>query len=140
MNSEAVHKTLDIEVRYAETDQMGIVHHSNYVVWLELARTGLCALSGHHYADIERRGFRLVVTKVELRYVAPARYGDTVQVHCWIDREGSRGVRFAYEVKRGEDRLASGATEHIWCNHDGRPVRAPEELRKAFAAMATGEA
>jgi acyl-CoA thioester hydrolase len=135
----AIHSTTDIEVRYAETDQMGIVHHSNYVVWFELARTNFCALSGHHYADIERLGFRLVVTKVEARYVAPARYGDTVRIECWIDRQGSRGVRFAYAVLRGEERLATGATEHIWCNHDGKPCRAPEVLRQAFAAMADGE-
>lgn len=126
-------------MRYAETDQMGIVHHSNYVVWFELARTNFCALSGHHYADIERLGFRLVVTKVEARYVAPARYGDTVRIECWIDGQGSRGVRFAYAVLRGEERLATGATEHIWCNHDGKPCRAPEVLRQAFAAMADGE-
>lgn len=137
--SEPIAAEIEIEVRYAETDQMGIVHHSNYIVWCELARTSLCARSGHHYADIEKLGYRLVVTKVQLRYLAPARYGDTVTLRCWIEREGSRGVTFGYHIDRDDQRLASGTTEHIWCNHDGRPVRAPQVLRTAFAAMAGGE-
>ena len=99
---------IDVEVRYAETDQMGVVHHANYVVWFELARTRLCALSGFHYADIERLGYFLLVTGVEVRYHRPARYGDVVRVDCWCERLGSRGLRFAYEVRKGGERLATG--------------------------------
>src|SRR5262245_34207065 len=87
--------TLDIEVRYAETDQRGVVSHANYVVGFELARTRLCALSGFHYADIERMGYLLMVTGVEVRYRRSARYGDTVQVTCWGERLASRAIRFA---------------------------------------------
>ena len=84
--SEPTRCATDIEVRYAETDQMGVVHHANYVVWFELARTRLCALSGYHYADIEKTGYLLMVTGVEVRYRRPARYGDTVRVVCWGER------------------------------------------------------
>ena len=135
--SEPVRETTEIEVRYAETDQMGVVHHANYVVWFELARTNLCALSGWHYADIERMGVFLMVTGVEVSYRRPARYGDTVQVICWGDRLASRGVRFAYEVKRGDDLLATGATDHVWVDTTSRrPCRMPEPLREPFARLA----
>jgi acyl-CoA thioester hydrolase len=131
------HSTTDIEVRYAETDQMGVVHHANYVVWFELARTHLCALSGFHYAEIESRGVLLMVTGVELRYYRPAHYGETVQVECWSDRLGSRGVHFAYEVRRGMDRLATGRTEHIWIDRSsGKPTRMPEDMREQFTRLA----
>ena len=134
---EPVRSTTEIEVRYAETDQMGVVHHANYVVWFELARTNLCALSGWHYADIERLGYFLMVTGVEVRYRQPARYGDAVQVVCWGERLASRGVRFAYEVRRGEDLLATGATDHVWVEiATRRPCRTPEPLRGPFQKLA----
>jgi acyl-CoA thioester hydrolase len=128
-----------IEVRYAETDQMKVVHHANYVIWFELARTNLCALSGHRYADVERLGYLLMVTAVELRYRHPALYGDTVRVVCWAERLASRGVHFAYEVRRGDDLLATGRTEHVWIDAaTGRPCRTPEPLRAPFARLAGG--
>jgi acyl-CoA thioester hydrolase len=141
--SEPTRCATDIEVRYAETDQMGVVHHANYVVWFELARTRLCALSGYHYADIEKMGYLLMVTGVEVRYRRPARYGETVRVVCWGERLASRGVRFAYEVfKPGDgdakdDLLATGATDHIWVETaTGRPARTPEPLREPFRRLA----
>lgn len=135
--SEPTRCTTDIEVRYAETDQMGIVHHANYIIWFELARTRLCALSGFTYAEIEKTGYFLMVTGVELRYRRPARYGDVVSVVCWGDHLGSRGVRFAYEVRRGDELLATGASDHIWVEAaSGRPCRTPEPLREPFRRMA----
>jgi acyl-CoA thioester hydrolase len=135
--SEPIRCTSEIEVRYAETDQMRVVHHANYVIWFELARTRLCALSGFHYADIEKMGFLLMVTGVEVRYRRPARYGDTVQVVCWGERLGSRGVRFAYEVQKDGEVLATGATEHIWIEAaSGRPCRTPEAVRGPFRKLA----
>ncbi len=135
--SEPVRHVTEIEVRYAETDQMGVVHHANYIVWFELARTHLCALSGFRYSEIERLGFLLMVTGVELRYRRPARYGDTVQVSCWGDRLASRGVRFAYEVHRAGELLATGLTEHVWiAAATGRPCRMPEQVRPAFERLA----
>lgn len=131
--------TVDIEVRYAETDQMQVVHHANYVVWFELARTRLCELSGYHYAAIEQMGFLLMVTGVEARYRQPARYGQVVQVSCWCERLGSRGVRFAYEVHHDDRLLATGASDHVWVERaSGRPCRTPEPLREAFARLAAG--
>jgi acyl-CoA thioester hydrolase len=132
-----VRAVTDVEVRYAETDQMGVVHHANYVVWFELARTALCSHSGFHYADIERLGFLLMVTGVEVRYLRPSRYGDVVQVTCWCERMASRGLRFAYEVRKGDERLATGATDHIWIEAaTGRPCRTPAAVREPFERLA----
>lgn len=133
-----VHKTtIDVEVRYAETDQMGVVHHANYVVWLELARTHLCEASGFHYAEIEAMGFFLMVTGVALRYRRPARYGDIVQVECWTEELMSRGVRFGYDVKNNGEVLATGSSDHIWVERaSGRPCRPPESLRGIFEQLA----
>ena len=128
---------IDIEVRYAETDQMGVVHHANYIIWFELARTRLCALTGFHYADIEKLGYLLMVTGVESRYHRPARYGDVVTVCCWCERLGSRGLRFAYEVRKGDEKLVTGVTDHIWIEKEtGRPCRTPQALREPFARLA----
>ena len=128
---------VSVEVRYAETDAQAVVHHSNYIVWFELARTGLCSMSGHHYSEVEKLGYYLVVTRVETRYLKAARYGDTVTVSCRFDRISSRGVRFVYEVTNDGEKLASGATEHIWVDREtGKPCRTPEVLRQPFRRLA----
>ncbi|MFQ5743205.1 MAG: acyl-CoA thioesterase [Acidobacteriota bacterium] len=135
--SEPIRAEVEVEVRYFETDQMGVVHHANYLVWFELARTKLCALSGHHYAGIEELGYRLLTIGAELRYRRPAHYGETTRVACWIDRLGSRGLRFAYETCRDGEILATGATDHIWIEVAGnRPCRMPEPVREPFRRLA----
>ncbi len=123
-------------MRYAETDQMGVVHHSVYFVWFELARTRLCLETGHHYSDIEKLGFYLMVTGTEARLLRGATYGDVVRVTCWLDRMRSRGLRFAYEVARDQKMLARGATEHIWVERaSGKPCRTPPLLKEPFARL-----
>ena len=127
---------VDVEVRYAETDQMGVVHHANYLVWFELARTRLCAESGFSYPDIERLGYLLMVTGATLRYRASAHYGERVQVTARLARMGSRSLAFAYEVRRGGDLLATGETEHLWIDAARRrPCSIPEPLRAPFARL-----
>lgn len=134
------HVDVDIEVRYFETDQMGVVHHANYIVWCELARTRLCLEAGFHYAEIEKRGLLLLVTGVHLTYRSPARYGDIVRAACWVERVGSRGVTFEYRIERADSAagdaatlLASASTEHVWVDAGTRrPVRFPEELKAPF--------
>lgn len=132
-----VRARIQAEVRYFETDQMGMVHHANYLVWFELARTRLCELGGRHYADIERLGYRLVTTGASLRYRRPARYGETCAVSCWIDRLESRRLRFAYQVLREETLLVTGTTDHVWVDVEReRPCRMPAEIADAFRELA----
>ena len=134
---EPIRSTIDIEVRYAETDQMAVVHHANYIIWFELARTRICEMSGFHYAEIESMGYLLMVTGVSARYRRPARYGDTVQVTCWGEHLGSRGIHFAYEVHKNGELLVTGNSEHIWIDKStGRPCRLPEAFRESFERLA----
>ena len=80
-------------------------------------------------------GYLMVVTGVEIRYRQPARYGETVRSTAWIERLGSRLTRFAYEVRRGEALLATGATEHLWVERESRtPCRMPPEAARALRA------
>jgi len=137
MTSQPVRAEVNVEVRYAETDQMGVVHHANYLVWFELARTNLCKVSGFHYAGIEDLGFHLMVTGATVRYRQGAHYGDHLRVVAWVDRLASRLLRFSYQVYRGDELLATGSTEHVWVDATtGRLCRTPEVLRQTFSELA----
>ena len=133
--------TVDIEVRYAETDQMGIVHHAVYPVWFELARTRLCTETGYHYAQIEELGYFLMVSGVEVRYLKGAHYGDTVAITCWLHEIRSRTLRFGYEVQRADGTdVARGFTDHVWVEREsGKACRIPAELKEPFYRVAGRE-
>ncbi|HTS28731.1 MAG TPA: thioesterase family protein [Bryobacteraceae bacterium] len=122
-----------IRVRYAETDQMGVVYYANYLVWMEVGRVELCRACGFNYRDMERDdGVLLAVAESNCRYASPAHYDDEVIIRTWIDEAGGRMVKFAYEMRLAADgrRLASGFTRHIFLTRDFRPTRLP---RKYFA-------
>lgn len=120
-----------IEVRYSETDMMGVVYHGSYLPWLEVARTALLAAEGLPYRQLEAEGFFLPVIEVNLRYHRPARYADVVTVHAMIPEKPSLRLRIDYELWRGDEKLASGHTVHVFIDKAGRPVRPPA----AFAAL-----
>lgn len=131
---------VEIEVRYAETDQMGVVHHSNYLVWFELARTALCRKTGYHYREIEEMGYQLLVTAAQLDYRLGARYGDTVRVDATLDRLTSRSLAFGYRVEREGDLLVRGSTDHVWVDVSrGRACRIPERLVEPFRTILATE-
>lgn len=135
MLAELSSTTTDIEVRYAETDQMGVVHHANYLVWFELARTDYCRKRGLRYTEIERRGYLLMVVGAGLKYRRPVRYGDIVQVGCTVGRHGSRGLTFDYRVSVDGELAATGTTDHIWVDADTRrPTTVPDFARPYFSA------
>ncbi|HEX7707803.1 MAG TPA: thioesterase family protein [Thermoanaerobaculia bacterium] len=124
-----------VRVRYKETDQMGIAHHSNYLVWFEIGRTDLCRATGISYSDIEQRGYLLVVTGISCRYRTPFRYDDEVVIRTSVGEVASRSIRFAYELydAGGSELRADGSTSHLWLNRETRrPVRADAEVMKAF--------
>jgi acyl-CoA thioester hydrolase len=124
-----------LRVRYKETDQMGIAHHANYIVWFEIGRTDLCRATGFPYNEIEARGYILVVTDVQCRYRTPFRYDDEVVIRTRVAEMGSRIIRFAYELydASGETLRATGATSHVWLDEKTRkPVRADAEVMRAF--------
>lgn len=123
-------------VRYKETDQMGIAHHSNYVVWFEIGRTDLCRAAGVPYAEIEARGYILVVTEIQCRYRLPFRYDDEVIIRTSIAESQSRAMKFAYELFDANGELrATGSSSHLWLDRESRkPVRADADAMKAFDA------
>ena len=124
-----------VRARYAETDQMGIVHHVHYLVWMEAGRVAYCSRSGFKYRDMEREdGVTLPVTEALCQYRAPARFDDEVQVLTWVIESRSRAIRFGYEMRRADDRqlLARGETLHLVCDSEGKPARLPEKYRPFF--------
>jgi len=122
-------------VRYAETDQMQIVHHANYIVWMEEGRSEFMRASGGDYADIERGGHLLAVTNVQARYLAPAHYGERVTVRTWVEELRSRTLTFGYEIVNAETGtlLVTGQSEHVCMDRQGRVIRIPEAIRALLA-------
>lgn len=120
-----------IEVRYAETDMMGVVYHGSYLPWLEVARTALLAAEGLPYRELEAQGYFLPVIEVNMRYHKPARYADTVAIRAAIREKPALRLRIDYELFRGAEKLASGHTVHVFIDKEGRPIRPPA----AFATL-----
>jgi acyl-CoA thioester hydrolase len=130
-----------LRVRYKETDQMGIAHHSNYIVWFEIGRTDLCRATGFPYVEIEQRGFILVVTDVQCRYRIPYRYDEEVVIRTSVQEAASRSITFAYDLfdATGATRHANGSTSHLWLDEKTRrPVRADPSVRSAFLPWLPG--
>jgi acyl-CoA thioester hydrolase len=119
-------------VRYAETDQMGIVHHSAYVIWLEEGRSQWLRAYGRSYADFEREGLALAVSELQVRYGQPARYDQRITIRCWIEEVKSRQVIFAYEVVSADNGkiFATGYTKHICIDRAGKVAKIPEAWRQ----------
>ena len=122
-------------VRYAETDQMGVVYYANYLVWMELGRVEYCRSAGIRYKDMEvNDGVLLAVAEATCRYLFPARYDEEIVVKTRVKQAGSRMVRFAYEMSEAESgrKLATGETAHIFCGRDMRPLKLPEKYLGLF--------
>jgi acyl-CoA thioester hydrolase len=129
---------LDLTVRFAETDLMGVVHHSSYVVWFEAGRVAWMTAAGMPYAEFASTGHHFAVTAVHAEYRAAARFGDVVRVITRPTRLRSRQVIFTYEVRRAttDERLALGSTEHICVDLDGRMAKIPDAIVARLVAGA----
>lgn len=125
----------EFRVRYAETDQMGVVYHANYLVWCEIGRTEYIRMLGMSYAELERRGVGLAVSELTIRYHAAARYDDLVRVTTTLAGVRSRSVAFDYVVTKAEtgERLASASTTLVSIDRQGRLISLPPEVRELFA-------
>lgn len=129
------HADTTIRVRYAETDQMGVVYHGNYFVWFEVGRVEYCRQLGLDYKrmEIDDDSF-IVVVEASCRYRRPARYDDLLTVRTRVTESRRRTVRFAYEIFRHDsgEQLATGETLHVICDRLGQPKALPEKYRKYF--------
>ncbi len=123
-----------LRVRYAETDQMGVVYYANYLIWMEVARVEFCRTSGIRYRDIEAGGYLLVVAEAHCRYLTPARYDDEIVISTTLGDASPRMPRFDYEIAEVTTgrKIATGSTKHIWCGSDFRPQKLPKEYWSAF--------
>jgi acyl-CoA thioester hydrolase len=124
----------EVTVRYAETDMMGVVYHGNYLPWFEIGRTTLLREQSLPYRDLEAAGFRLPVIEVNVRYRRPAVYDDIVTILTTMRERPGLRFTLEYEVRRGEELLATGSTTHAFIDHSGRPVRPPPAFVTRMAA------
>ena len=134
MTTGGVQGATRLRVRYAETDQMGVVYHANYFIWFEVGRVELLRTLGHSYRDLEAAGINLPVIRAECEYRRPARYDDELEVRTTGRLISSLRVEFRYQLVRVDDDtvLATARTEHVPLNRDGRPCRLDQALREAL--------
>ncbi len=127
---------VDIRVRYAETDQMGVAYYANYLVWFEVGRSEFCRERGFRYADLEALGYKLVVSDVHCRYRNSARYDETVVVRTCLKGANKRMVTFGYQVLRKDkaEVIAEGETRHICVDSNGKT----KSLSERFLVCLTG--
>ncbi|HVS52254.1 MAG TPA: thioesterase family protein [Opitutaceae bacterium] len=123
-----------VTVRYAETDMMGVVYHGNYLPWFEIGRTTLLKEIGLSYRQLEEDGFRLPVLEVTAKYLRPARYDDTLTIVTTLREKPLLRIRLDYEVRRGDELLATGETVHAFIDRAGNPIRPPAHAAEAFRA------
>jgi acyl-CoA thioester hydrolase len=124
-----------VRVRYAETDQMGVVYYANYFVWFEVGRTDLLRAAGWSYREMEEEGFQLPVIQAQCAYRAPARYDDELEITTSGTSVSPVRVQFAYEVVRCADQttIATGTTIHATLDRNGRPCRLPERVKSVLS-------
>jgi acyl-CoA thioester hydrolase len=127
-----------IRVRYAETDQMGVVYHANYLVWFEVGRVAWCSARGFQYRDLEARDNRMMlVAEASCRYRAPARFDDDILIRTAIGSSNDKVIRFRYEIRnqRTGQLLATGETVHVVTDRDLRPARLPKHIGRLFLPL-----
>ena len=121
---------ITIRVRYAETDRMGLLHHANYLVYFEQGRTELLRSRGLSYKDLEDQGYLLVLTKLEVRYRAPARYDDLLTLRTTVVKTTAVRIDHRYEVFRDRALLTEGTSTLACIDREGRVQALPDVMRE----------
>lgn len=121
--------TIQIRVRYAETDQMRRAYHANYLIWFEAARINLMREYGISYASLEKEGYYLPVVQAHVNYRSPANFDDLIMIEARIEKQPKAKITINYQVKNENGQLiADGFTLHSFMNEDGKPVRPPQRF------------
>jgi len=134
LETRVFHET-SFRVRYAETDQMGVVYYANYLIWMELGRAEYCRAAGIRYRDMEvNDGILLAVVEAHCRYLRPARYDEEIAVKTWVAKANQRMVEFHYEIRDAESglQLAAGHTKHMFLTAGMRPAKLPKKYLPSF--------
>jgi len=128
---------ITVRVNYSEVDQMGVVYHARYVVWLDIARTEHLRRTGLSYRELEAHGFRLVVGELAVRYLRSARYDDECRVRCWVRDLASRRIIFGYAVELATtgEVLVTATTSMIALDATMKLARLPDEVRTMLVAV-----
>lgn len=139
--------SVELRVHYAETDQMAVVYHANYVKWFETGRTEMLREAGLTYRMLEEQGVLLPVIDLAVHYRQPARYDDRIVVYTRIKDMSKLRLTYQYEVKRMTDQtepslpreqgelLVTGETSHAWLSQDWKPVRLDKRLPEAYEQL-----
>jgi acyl-CoA thioester hydrolase len=129
--------TVEFAVRYAETDQMGIAYHANYLVWCDMARTAFLQERGLSYRDLEAGGLLLAVVEAAVRYRSPARFEDRLRIQCWPRHVSRRGVEFGYAIAHTEagPLVATARTALIALDRTHALARLPAAVREILTAI-----
>jgi acyl-CoA thioester hydrolase len=124
-----IEHTTEFRVRYAETDQMGIAHHSNYVIWFELARVRLMESVGISYKGLEKDGFQMPVLDVKVRYIKYAEFDDVLKVRAMIKDKPGAKINYSYEITNtANEILCTGSTQHAFMNDRNRAIKPPKDF------------
>jgi acyl-CoA thioester hydrolase len=130
--------TIETDVRFAETDQMGVVHHSSYIVWFEMGRVAWMKAANMPYTEVAGSGYNFAVTAIHAAYRAASRFGDTIQIVTRLANLRSRQVEFTYEIRNAADQmlLATGSSEHICVDQSGKMTKIPQSIYNRLIAGA----
>lgn len=118
-----IKESVNIRVRYQETDRMGIAYHGNFLTWFEVARVSLLDRVGYPYRELEKQGYYLPILEVYTKYELPAYFDDCLKVTATTKKNFRLRIRIDYEITREDKRLASGHTLHVFVNKKGQPVK-----------------
>lgn len=130
-----IKEALKVNVRYAETDQMGFVYYGNYAQYFEIGRVEALKKIGLSYRELEERGFMLPVKSLHVNYIRAAKYDDTLTIITCIKEKPNNKIRFDYEIYRDKELLVTGDTTLFFMNKEGRPIKPPqffEEMIQPF--------
>ena len=138
MNRECDHRDyvdIDVRVRYAETDQMGVAYYASYIVWFEVGRSEYCRAKGFSYRELEELGYRLVVVDLRCRYKGSVRYDEMIVVRTQLKDLKTRMVTFGYSIlkKETQEVVVHGETRHLCLNKKGNPSSMPERFLNRLA-------
>ncbi|WP_250278575.1 acyl-CoA thioesterase [[Clostridium] colinum] len=123
----------NVTVRYQETDQMGVAHHSVYPIWYEEARTNFIkSCLNISYSEIEKMGILLPLSKLNCKYIKPALYEDILTIHTYIKNVSSVKLEFEYKIFKNDELINTGYTEHPFVNKDFKLINLKKENLKLY--------
>jgi acyl-CoA thioester hydrolase len=128
---------IEYRVPFYDTDAMGVVHHANYVRYLELSRVGFLREHDEPYQHYVAQGYHVVVTRVDIRLRQPSRFDDVLAVTCWLERVRNASLTFGYQIQCAGELITTALTEHGVVNMQGKVVRMPLDRRARLLALVT---